>query len=752
MGRAEDLLNGLQDTNTNNEISLLIAGENTDTEPHFVINDNRIISVPSELRTIAVQYDHNIETITFDCPRYWDGHDMSKMIVYINYERADGETGAYLAENVRVDDEDDSIMHFEWTISRNVTSASGSVTFLVCIKSVDRSGNEQEHWNSERCSDISVAPGLETGEPIEEEYPDILTQLTKKIEDVSKNNVTINDEESSTTSTYSSNKIDDLVSKKADSAIVIQLSTSLDTLERTVEGKADTSTVNQQISSLQTELSNDVSELDSALDQINAQVALKTSIDDSQSETGKTYSSSKIEQLINSTKTELATDISELEISVTDLSGDLTAIETQVNDLPAINDSTASSTSLYSSQKIENLVGTIDTKISQTNTKIESLETDISDKADQAELDTLKGTVSTLQTTVNSKANQSDLTALQGTVNSKADQTDLAALETKVDSKPNINDTAPSTISVYSSDKVDDLLNEISTGSGSVPPGGTAGQVLRKSANNATTEWSTIIDDSAEGQSSTTSTLSASFIFERLDTINTTLTSLENSKTNNADFNALETEVNSLKTTVSSKADQSDLDALETKVDGKPSINDSTASATSLYSSQKIESLVGAVDTKVEGLETDISELSETVSSKADQSDLTALQTTVNSKANQSELDTLEGTVSTLQTTVNNKADKSTVNAKQNKPTVKTITINASNWSSGVYTLSDNLITATSIQEWCLPVYTGSNTAEINALQAANIVDAGQSAGQAKIRCLGTVPTATVHMVVIFWG
>ena len=373
MGRAEDLLNGLQDTNTNNEISLLIAGKNTDTEPHFAINDNRIISVPSELRTIAVQYDHNIETVTFDCPRYWDGHDMSKMIVYINYERADGETGAYLAENVRVDDEDDSIMHFEWTISRNVTSASGSVTFLVCIKSVNKSGNEQEHWNSERCSDISVAPGLETGEPIEEEYPDILTQLTKKIEDVSKSNVTINDEESSTTSTYSSNKINSLVDGKADSTTVTELSSKVGTLETTV--------------------------------------------------------------------------------------------------------------------------GT---------------------KANQSELDTLEETVSTLQTTV------------------------------------------------------------------------------------------------------------------------------------------------------SSKADQSDLDALET--------------------------------------------------------------------------------------TVNNKADKSTVNAKQNKPTVKTITINASNWSSGVYTLSDSLITATSIQEWCLPAYTGSNTAEINALQAANIVDAGQSAGQAKIRCLGTVPTVTVHMVVIFWG
>ena len=539
MGRAEDLLNGLQNKNTNNEINLLIAGENTDTEPHFVINDNRVISVPSELRTIAVQYDHNIETVTFDCPRYWDGHDMSKMVVYINYERADGETGAYLADNVRVDDEDESIMHFEWTISRNVTSASGYITFLVCIKSVDKSGDEQEHWNSERCSDISVAPGLETGEPIEEKYPDVLTQLSDKVENISKSNVTINDEESSTTSTYSSNKINTLVGAKADSTTVTQLSSKVGTLETTVGTKADTSIVNQQISSLQTELSN---------------------------------------------------DISELEESVTGLSGDLTALETQVSDLPAINDLAASATSLYSSQKIESLVGAVDTKVS-------------------------------------SKADQSALTALQGTVSSKADSTTVTQLSSKVDTleetivtKAGINDIQASATSTYSSNKINTLVG-------------------------------------AKADSTTITQLSS--------------------------------KVGSLETTVGTKAAQTELDTLEETV----------------------------------------STLQTTVGTKADQSSLTALQTTVN-----------------------NKADKSTVNAKQSKPTVKTITINTSNWSSGVYTLSNSLITATSIQEWCLPVYTGSNAAEINALQAANIVDAGQSAGKAKIRCLGTVPTVTVHMVVIFWG
>ena len=494
-------------------------------------------------------------------------------------------------------------MHFGWTISRNVTSASGSVTFLVCIKSVDKSGDEQEHWNSERCSDISVAPGLETGEPIEEKYPDVLNQLSDKVENISKSNVTINDEESSATSTYSSNKINTLVGGKADSTTVTQLNSKVGSLETTIGTKADTSTVNR-----------------------------------------------------------LSSDISELEETVTGLSGDLTALETQVSDIPSINDEAASATSVYSSNKVDDLVEDVDTKVS-------------------------------------SKADQSALTALQSTVGTKADTATVTELSSKVDSleetvgtKAGINDSQASATSTYSSNKINTIV------------GG---------------------------------------------------------KADTATVTELSSKVDSLEETVGTKA----------------GINDSQASATSTYSSNKINTIVGgkadtatvtelsskvdsleetvgtkAAQTELDTLEETVSTLQTTVSSKADQSALTALQTTVGAKAAQTDLDSLEGTVSSLQTTVNNKADKSTVNAKLNKPTVKTITINTGNWFSGVYTLSDSLITATSIQEWCLPVYTGSNTAEINALQAANIVDAGQSAGQAKIRCLGTVPTVTVHMVVIFWG
>ena len=55
------------------------------SEEHIIIGRDRYITVPEGLKRIAVQYDHNVETVTFDCPRYWDEHDLSTMNIYINY-------------------------------------------------------------------------------------------------------------------------------------------------------------------------------------------------------------------------------------------------------------------------------------------------------------------------------------------------------------------------------------------------------------------------------------------------------------------------------------------------------------------------------------------------------------------------------------------------------------------------------------------------------------------------------------------
>lgn len=100
-------------------------------------------------------------------------------------------------------------------------------------------------------------------------------------------------------------------------------------------------------------------------------------------------------------------------------------------------------------------------------------------------------------------------------------------------------------------------------------------------------------------------------------------------------------------------------------------------------------------------------------------------------------------------------ADKSKLNgiasgATKNVSTVKSFTLSASSWSSGAYTISDSLITASSNQE-ILPATT-ITAAQYNALSKAQIIDGGQSAGKLTLKALGTVPTIDIPIRVIFRG
>lgn len=177
MSQADELLEGLSE----NEIAMYSAGE--EVEPHIVIGKDRFITVPDKLKKIAVQHDHNIETVTFDCPRYWDGHDLSTMTIYINYMRPDGEPGSYIADNVAVDETDENVFHFTWTISNHVTYAKGNLKILVCAKKVNvETAEEENHWNSELNTDMYVATGMECETSVMDSNPDIIGQLLMRMD------------------------------------------------------------------------------------------------------------------------------------------------------------------------------------------------------------------------------------------------------------------------------------------------------------------------------------------------------------------------------------------------------------------------------------------------------------------------------------------------------------------------------------------------------------------------------------------
>lgn len=180
MSQAEALLNSL----STDEIAAYSV--NSEAEPHIIIGRDKFITVPLSLQRIGVEHEHDIETVTFECPRYWDEHDLSGMFIYINYMLSNGYKDSYPVENVTVQDD---IILFTWTISRNVTQVSGDIKFIACAKKVDTEGIEVIHWNTELCEDMYVSKGLETEELVSEEYPDLITELLLRVKSVQDINI-----------------------------------------------------------------------------------------------------------------------------------------------------------------------------------------------------------------------------------------------------------------------------------------------------------------------------------------------------------------------------------------------------------------------------------------------------------------------------------------------------------------------------------------------------------------------------------
>lgn len=187
MSQAEELLDSLPTDGEAAQYLLSSLSSNEEVEEHIVIGNDRVITVPSSLKKIAVQYDHNVRTVTFDCPRYCDGRDLSTMIITVNYVRPDGELGMYLVDSVTFDETDNTVMHFDWVIKSHVTDASGNLSFLVCAKKLNDDGTSENHWNTEINQEMTISKGLECSEVIAGEYPDLITRILTRLHTVEAN-------------------------------------------------------------------------------------------------------------------------------------------------------------------------------------------------------------------------------------------------------------------------------------------------------------------------------------------------------------------------------------------------------------------------------------------------------------------------------------------------------------------------------------------------------------------------------------
>lgn len=112
-------------------------------EPRFIIDlDTRKIILPDEFKFLAVENDHNAETIYFEIDRYYDKQDLSQKTCIVQYKNTSDTKaieGFYPVTKLDVDTVPGKIL-FGWTIENKVTVLPGFVDFSIRFYSINDSG------------------------------------------------------------------------------------------------------------------------------------------------------------------------------------------------------------------------------------------------------------------------------------------------------------------------------------------------------------------------------------------------------------------------------------------------------------------------------------------------------------------------------------------------------------------------------------------------------------------------------------
>lgn len=143
-------------------------------EPVFNVDLNtREIEVPKNFKDLAVFTDHKAETIWFSVNRYFDGVDLYKKNIAVQFINALGEEGldvvsVYDSDNEKhafISDDnpkiDENELLIAWKLDYSVTKASGPVSFSLRFFEVDENGSTTLTYNlGTRQATVNILSGL----------------------------------------------------------------------------------------------------------------------------------------------------------------------------------------------------------------------------------------------------------------------------------------------------------------------------------------------------------------------------------------------------------------------------------------------------------------------------------------------------------------------------------------------------------------------------------------------------------------
>lgn len=158
-----------------------------DTDIHYKIDGvTRTIVNIDETKRSLVQYDHNSERLTFEIPRYVDGHDFSECnAVQVHFENVDmygknKSPGLYNVNDVHVKQDDEDTVVLSWLVSGDGTKYVGTLDFSIRFACITN-GVTDYAWNTALFKGIVILQGLFNSNNIIQENYDILSELIKRV-------------------------------------------------------------------------------------------------------------------------------------------------------------------------------------------------------------------------------------------------------------------------------------------------------------------------------------------------------------------------------------------------------------------------------------------------------------------------------------------------------------------------------------------------------------------------------------------
>lgn len=164
-----------------------------DDDNRFIIDGaTRLITNLTGNHPSVMQFDHNSEVLTFQMPRFMEGHDMTLCDeVKVLYKNTGSGTSASnrpvvadveTINDLEIDEDENSIV-FSWTIPEFATLYAGKIVFqfkFVCH------GDPQEaepkfKLYTEQYSFVEVRPSLDLSEILDAQFPNLLDEIESRL-------------------------------------------------------------------------------------------------------------------------------------------------------------------------------------------------------------------------------------------------------------------------------------------------------------------------------------------------------------------------------------------------------------------------------------------------------------------------------------------------------------------------------------------------------------------------------------------